>query len=99
MIPRPPRSSRTDTPFPYATLFRSGDAPGGRCAGADRESRLPALRTDVATCPVLCRDPAQADGRERLFVARRAGGAGPAALTCGRAPHNIVLWEIGRAHV
>src|SRR3546814_4272077 len=27
MIPRPPRSTRTDTLFPYTTLFRSG----GRC--------------------------------------------------------------------
>src|SRR3546814_14530208 len=27
MIRRPPRSTRTDTPFPYTTLFRS---PGGR---------------------------------------------------------------------
>src|SRR3546814_1447372 len=24
MIPRPPRSTRTDTRFPYTTLFRSG---------------------------------------------------------------------------
>src|SRR3546814_19274761 len=26
MIPRPPRSKRTDTLFPYTTLFRSDDA-------------------------------------------------------------------------
>src|SRR3546814_3800103 len=26
MIRRPPRSTRTDTPFPYTTLFRSADA-------------------------------------------------------------------------
>src|SRR3546814_4971221 len=26
MIPRPPRSTRTDTLFPYTTLFRSTDA-------------------------------------------------------------------------
>src|SRR3546814_5515759 len=26
MIRRPPRSTRTDTLFPYTTLFRSGDA-------------------------------------------------------------------------
>src|SRR3546814_15335249 len=26
MIPRPPRSTRTDTLFPYTTLFRSRDA-------------------------------------------------------------------------
>src|SRR3546814_12973883 len=28
MIRRPPRSTRTDTLFPYTTLFRSHDAPG-----------------------------------------------------------------------
>src|SRR3546814_13250610 len=26
MVPRPPRSTRTDTLFPYTTLFRSGRA-------------------------------------------------------------------------
>src|SRR3546814_9907807 len=31
MIRRPPRSTRTDTLFPYTTLFRSGEAP--RSAG------------------------------------------------------------------
>src|SRR3546814_1616375 len=48
MIRRPPRSTRTDTLFPYTTLFRSGEYPAfvklGRdggdhraalCAGAD----------------------------------------------------------------
>src|SRR3546814_960463 len=30
MIRRPPRSTRTDTLFPYTTLFRSGDR-AGRC--------------------------------------------------------------------
>src|SRR3546814_14854096 len=29
MIRRPPRSTRTDTPFPYTTLFRSGLWAGG----------------------------------------------------------------------
>src|SRR3546814_3639138 len=28
MIRRPPRSTRTDTLFPYTTLFRSGDVAG-----------------------------------------------------------------------
>src|SRR3546814_2924788 len=32
MIRRPPRSTRTDTLFPYTTLFRSWR--GGQCAGA-----------------------------------------------------------------
>src|SRR3546814_2391902 len=49
MIRRPPRSTRTDTLFPYTTLFRSwrgtscrscgwsrSTAPGGRCGGRGR---------------------------------------------------------------
>src|SRR3546814_3831523 len=34
MIRRPPRSTRTDTRFPYATLFRSPPAPKGRQANS-----------------------------------------------------------------
>src|SRR3546814_4574781 len=34
MIRRPPRSTRTDTLFPYTTLFRSVSAPGRRSDGA-----------------------------------------------------------------
>src|SRR3546814_4382938 len=33
MIRRPPKSKRTDTLFPYKTLFRSGEQPG---AGLER---------------------------------------------------------------
>src|SRR3546814_6194598 len=38
MIRRPPRSTRTDTLFPYTTLFRSGfaDGAGGRRRAAAR---------------------------------------------------------------
>src|SRR3546814_5778216 len=37
MIRRPPRSTRTDTLFPYTTLFRShGCCPGGARAGSSR---------------------------------------------------------------
>src|SRR3546814_6986599 len=32
MIPRPPRSTRTDTLFPYTTLFRSSRRTGGDVA-------------------------------------------------------------------
>src|SRR3546814_15714045 len=35
MIRRPPRSTRTDTPFPYTTLFRSGSI-GASAQPADR---------------------------------------------------------------
>src|SRR3546814_2308018 len=33
MIRRPPRSTRTDTLFPYTTLFRSGPGGGDRASG------------------------------------------------------------------
>src|SRR3546814_9381601 len=40
MIRRPPRSTRTDTLFPYTTLFRSGGrATGQPAAGAGRRPR------------------------------------------------------------
>src|SRR3546814_2481741 len=39
MIRRPPRSTRTDTLFPYTTLFRSAAAQGSECAPA-RDRRL-----------------------------------------------------------
>src|SRR3546814_8608176 len=35
MIRRPPRSTRTDTLFPYTTLFRSGDLPGAGNLGVE----------------------------------------------------------------
>src|SRR3546814_6483074 len=43
MIRRPPRSTRTDTLFPYTTLFRSGDirALAGTAGGAAALFELP----------------------------------------------------------
>src|SRR3546814_2562169 len=41
MILRPPRSTRTYTPLPYTTLFRSGKQ-------AAREQRAPPGRADIA---------------------------------------------------
>src|SRR3546814_20797078 len=42
MIRRPPRSTRTDTLFPYTTLFRSPDGPR-RFASVDIAFRAPAI--------------------------------------------------------
>src|SRR3546814_13040337 len=45
MVRRPPRSTRTDTLFPYTTLFRSGAADVGRLAGRrHRPAQSPHLR-------------------------------------------------------
>src|SRR3546814_6380305 len=39
MLRRPPRSTRTDTPFPYTTLFRSA----ARLVGGRRAPEIPLL--------------------------------------------------------
>src|SRR3546814_11609002 len=40
MIRRPPRSTRTDTLFPYTTLFRSAGTDAARRAGAACETQF-----------------------------------------------------------
>src|SRR3546814_2103899 len=73
MIRRPPRSTRTDTLFPYTTLFRSRHGPrapgerghhrGGRSrGGAGVEPRRDAADVPVGAQPLLdrpvpCRSP------------------------------------------
>src|SRR3546814_6299919 len=52
MIRRPPRSTRTDTLFPYTTLFRSSDQGSGsqafgRVAGSDGDFHLAKDRTII----------------------------------------------------
>src|SRR3546814_16121687 len=58
MIRRPPRSTRTDTLFPYTTLFRSSDKV--------RNPGLPNARTRRLSQPEAClrdmRDPAREIG-------------------------------------
>src|SRR3546814_11209212 len=49
MIRRPPRSTRTDTLFPYTTLFRSTPGPPVHSEAADRTHSLPAFHLAVST--------------------------------------------------
>src|SRR3546814_14116848 len=75
MIRRPPRSTRTDTLFPYTTLFRSQQ--GGRAAGGGRQG--------------LCHRNRQAGaGGDLAFDSRRPmaekGGLTPAASTSASSP-------------
>src|SRR3546814_17571533 len=76
MIRRPPRSTRTDTLFPYTTLFRS-DPPQRRRSAFDHSTRrrprrygrhrhAAALEGDAARRIALPRRPAA--GRERADV-------------------------------
>src|SRR3546814_13219320 len=39
MIRRPPRSTRTDTLFPYTTLFRSDEGRATQCRSAAKQTR------------------------------------------------------------
>src|SRR3546814_16756281 len=67
MIRRPPRSTRTDTLFPYTTLFRSRGV--GRMAGLrDRPARRHDPVLDLPTHP-----------RTAALLGRQAAAAGPAA--------------------
>src|SRR3546814_15228388 len=48
MLQRPPRSTRTDTLFPYTTLFRSGDEQSlhsGRKGAVGIDDRAPAAKS------------------------------------------------------
>src|SRR3546814_10330532 len=62
MIRRPPRATRTDTLFPYTTLFRSSWL---RCKGPVREERL---STQVVGSAIL---PAQGPSARRSTGERR----------------------------
>src|SRR3546814_15315673 len=60
MIRRPPRSTRTDTLFPYTTLFRSGRRPGGSSEAVDEHQfgvveRLDDDRADIAERDAVAR--------------------------------------------
>src|SRR3546814_15442524 len=56
MIRRPPRSTRTDTLFPYTTLFRSAYPRGGRCRAGSGD-RLGRRRHTGAPGRGRCRGP------------------------------------------
>src|SRR3546814_14212465 len=113
MLRRPPRSTRTDTLFPYATLFRSGAAlhayrlvarlsHGPRPSDSAAQSMNASLRGLYAITPdALVREPA------RLLDAVSAAVSGGAQLIqyrdkCNAASERLALahaLEIGRAHV
>src|SRR3546814_14617344 len=67
MIRRPPRSTRTDTLFPYTTLFRSE---------ADRECRAGAHLQEAGEAGRR----RAGGGEHRCLRAEAAGGRGPARL-------------------
>src|SRR3546814_5396660 len=88
MIRRPPRSTRTDTLFPYTTLFRSAvrralrDDPG-RAAGKHQERAVPDVRRGLQVVEPgqrlgggLPAVRADGGGDQRAVVVRAAEGGG-----------------------
>src|SRR3546814_20805769 len=69
MIRRPPRSTRTDTLFPYTTLFRSQ-----RLAGARRADQQTALRDLAAEALELLRVAQELDDLLQLLLGLVSAG-------------------------
>src|SRR3546814_7678542 len=66
MIRRPPRSTRTDTLFPYTTLFRSpASARPDHHRLPDRDDARPARRDEPAAVPLSVEHPRHPDGQDR----------------------------------
>src|SRR3546814_14558033 len=96
MIRRPPRSTRTDTLFPYTTLFRSrrlgGELRRPGAAGLAEQARGDWIRQQAGgrAAPdvryAVRRERAAAHGRNRAGGPARLGGPDGSrtpALTCG----------------
>src|SRR3546814_6526183 len=98
---RPPRSTRTDTLFPYMTLFRSQGAVGG---ALDANAGAPGLADIVDNLLMLTTDGAQ-QAFDSLSGAQH-GHAQTLALDAQRRFQGLLFDrlggsgpEIGRAHV
>src|SRR3546814_16618889 len=78
MIRRPPRSTRTDTLFPYTTLFRSGSYRAGDRRPGRPSARLQRLGSDR---------PVEAAPRLHRTLASHEGAAGNGLLDLVARPH------------
>src|SRR3546814_3645476 len=106
MIRRPPRSTRTDTLFPYTTLFRSTPQSlrKRRNARVRSASRFPTERAETAASQPLF-TPRGVEGRrvgydeDRSRTMRHLIPALIAAAAVAAAPAATAREKIGRAHV
>src|SRR3546814_10117415 len=98
MIRRPPRSTRTDTLFPYTTLFRSEDVQPAQFGGGSRHSRLQRIRIDAVGLDRQALAAAGLDIRKdavgialRTRIGERQRLAPPGALLSPRQCHGYRL--------
>src|SRR3546814_7307634 len=106
MIRRPPRSTRTDTLFPYTTLFRSSDRLR-KARGGLRERHVEQPATSGVERFQRQRRGGQSGEGVGERVAHDAGGArlvvhqstGRRAIVATASPSIERMTKIGRAHV
>src|SRR3546814_3034750 len=83
MIRRPPRSTRTDTLFPYTTLFRSHGYPP--CGAQEKYAAIAKRGTELLQeCNNLIPHEDSCIARKNRFIA----GTGACPLRCN-APHSL----------
>src|SRR3546814_3309499 len=98
MIRRPPRSTRTDTLFPYTTLFRStGFVLGNRTI---ETKKAPQGGRGAERAPVTARARFREPGLNPFDVDLfDLSSTGFRMVTSFRPQIGKHIWEIGRAHV
>src|SRR3546814_9433498 len=90
MIRRPPRSTRTDTLFPYTTLFRSQcDGPFGKCQA--RRNNLHQI-----TLPVRAASSTLSNVLWRMTAAPKSGDAALPPLIARSEEHTSELQSLMR---
>src|SRR3546814_19064426 len=97
MIRRPPRSTRTDTLFPYTTLFRAASAGKPRLGSADRRNRA-AQRAGAMAGVRLHKQ----NFRRLVINTKLVEPTGKLESRTGGRPAELFRFrreEIGRAHV
>src|SRR3546814_12222880 len=95
MIRRPPISTRTDTLFPYTTLFRAYLDPGDATVGAsgpadvagDVDGVIAGGRNRLPALTIPCIDAGRSNG-DAARPAPHAGDTGPVAGRC-RSRHHV----------
>src|SRR3546814_6285769 len=86
MIRRPPRSTRTDTLFPYTTLFRS-QRPAGQVAGRGIEELLGGLVHEGKAVGLVDHEERHGQSRQDRRLVRRAAGGRAAGDEVGHLRH------------
>src|SRR3546814_17558758 len=105
MIRRPPRSTRTDTLFPYTTLFRSrpGTYAAGDVTGLDQFVYMAAHGAKTAARNALNGDALAYDNRVMpavVFTDPQVASVGWTKASAREAGYEVkTSVQIGRAHV